>query len=440
MRSWAIGAGLHQLASVRLLHIADLAYAPVFTLGRHDPSRGSGAWDWSLGVLRVGGGAPPSSLSARRRPGRTEPRGEHCRDHRAGRDHLRRRLVAVSSAGGTSRRCRWRIDAQLGAVERAGSLVLRPRAGAPPDATGYVRGCRLAHCGRLSRPQADGARYSLAQNLQRVEQSLDIIATGSHRHRGDLRCARRGCAIRWRRRRARGGERHTGCRARALAAGGSVRADARALGHVPGVRSTTKPASSASHFTCTACWRRQTPSSDARSLETVVVERGLAGRISSSRDQHGGTTQRPRHWARAAGHGRTGSRGRWAGDLAAMAILGRRRRHPPGPVVTEAATDRSRIVLVAVDIASRGHLDGHRPPADPGGRGWGAGDGEGRAIVEVSPTSSMDVRIPRLDGGVSRRRRSPATRRGRCAILVLTTFDRDRRPPTPSRLGPAASC
>ena len=193
-RSWvvmsvlAIGAGLLQLASGQIAYIADLAYAPVFfTLGRHADPRirrlglVAGVLTSVAGALivvfRSAPSAPGTGLSlAVSIVGTTG-------------------LAAIICVGGwVAGFIRWqnqqavqaRIDAQLEAVERRRIAELydleQERRRIATDMHDVV-----AHSWAVVAAQADGARYSLAQNPQRVEQSLDIIATTARTAIGDLR-------------------------------------------------------------------------------------------------------------------------------------------------------------------------------------------------------------------------------------------------------------
>ncbi|GAA1775762.1 sensor histidine kinase [Nostocoides vanveenii] len=194
-RSWrlmsalAVAAGAIQLVAGQTAYFADLAYAPLFfTIGRHADRRVRLA-----GLVVAALASVTGALNVVFNPDRAVQAGTGLT--LAVSILATTALAAVICMGGWAAGfIRWqnqqaiqaRIDAQLDAVERRRLAELydleQERRRIATDMHDVV-----AHSWAVVAAQADGARYSLAQNPQRVEQSLDIIAATARTAIGDLR-------------------------------------------------------------------------------------------------------------------------------------------------------------------------------------------------------------------------------------------------------------
>lgn len=193
-RSWvamsglALAAGMIQLLAGQTAYVADLAYAPLFfTLGRQADRRVR-LTALGVAVLASVAGATNVVLAGEQAPPDTaiglalSLMGTTA-------------LAAIICVGGwVAGFIRWqqrqavqaRIDARLAAAEQRRIAQLydleQERRRIATDMHDVV-----AHSWAVVAAQADGARYALAQDPQRAEQSLEVIADTARHAIGDLR-------------------------------------------------------------------------------------------------------------------------------------------------------------------------------------------------------------------------------------------------------------
>lgn len=193
-RSWvtmsALGllAGLIQLGAGQTAYVADLAYAALFfTLGRHADRRVRLA-GLVVAVLASMAGAANVELAGE------QPALEDGARLAVGLIGTTAFAAIICVGGWVAGFIRWqnrqavqaRIEARLEAVERRRIAQLydleQERRRIATDMHDVV-----AHSWAVVAAQADGARYSLARDPQRAEQSLGVIADTARTAIGDLR-------------------------------------------------------------------------------------------------------------------------------------------------------------------------------------------------------------------------------------------------------------